>query len=771
VESDSSETREVPVVLVLNETEARKVLLADAVETVGSDLLPPDGTDDVSLQHPIANDQIGRLILGRANTILERLPRAYRRLTVQLPWPWLRTILPICAFVVGVFSNVLGPQGHIHAIVNPMMGLIAWNVIVVAIFAMLRRRTAPAHRAIANARQHDADRAAVPRERKPDTDDLEMPFLAKVLIVPFLKLWAGLVDLFEPIAHRISRTTIHVRVGGIYLSQYLRVCSHPITERIHYLLSLSAIVLAIGTITGMYLRAIVWDYTVVWHSTLIESPDMRLTIARLLFWPAALLFGQHFPSAQTMAEMATDRGAAGAVWIHVYAISALVYIVIPRSVLVYLAASGARASSNAVSVPVESMLRRINESILTREPTEEQGATESSETRKQYAWQRHVALEHFSLDVNATSVLSSLQAALIERDIKNTKTRRYFGDTVAFKRDWYHRWRSTVLAGFAASPDTRLATLHPAGSDALRSGIAHLAQSTNAFAPQLVALELAAFEAYWPLEGESKGSKLRRAFTRRAVIDNTVRREFDADTSHHLGLPLGFISVLRDELNSVNRSVSRFWWKLAIATGVGTALGALTFGIAAPFIGGLIGHAMGLAGAAAVNAGLAALGGGAVAAGGLGIAGGQVVIVGGGALLGIGLGSLGVMMNPASVLIQAVKIEVFLRTIVVRHPNAADVVEAVLRQLHESIERMTEEAKAARLHPKAATGQIADREKIIDILDSCFERCSAWAAEQKLVRSTGTGSGPSQSRVDGGTWRAIGGILVGRARRHSRPVR
>ena len=58
---------------------------------------------------------------------------------------------------------------------------------------------------------------------------------------------------------------------------------------------------------------------------------------------------------------------------------------------------------------------------------------------------------------------------------------------------------------------------------------------------------------------------------------------------------------------------------------------AVTGGLAAPAIGGLIGAAMGLYGAAATSAGLALLGGGAVAAGGLGMAGGTAFIIGGGA--------------------------------------------------------------------------------------------------------------------------------------------
>jgi len=65
---------------------------------------------------------------------------------------------------------------------------------------------------------------------------------------------------------------------------------------------------------------------------------------------------------------------------------------------------------------------------------------------------------------------------------------------------------------------------------------------------------------------------------------------------------------------------------VTLATVGGGALAVVTGGAAAPFVGGLVGGAMGLSGAAATSAGLAAIGGGAVAAGGAGMAGGAALV-------------------------------------------------------------------------------------------------------------------------------------------------
>lgn len=88
------------------------------------------------------------------------------------------------------------------------------------------------------------------------------------------------------------------------------------------------------------------------------------------------------------------------------------------------------------------------------------------------------------------------------------------------------------------------------------------------------------------------------------------------------------------ELRIVARQLRRqqvSWGRVAAVGAAGLGLGALTGGLAAPFVGASIAAASGLSGAAATSAGLAALGGGSLAAGGLGMAGGTMFVTGVGA--------------------------------------------------------------------------------------------------------------------------------------------
>ena len=167
---------------------------------------------------------------------------------------------------------------------------------------------------------------------------------------------------------------------------------------------------------------------------------------------------------------------------------------------------------------------------------------------------------------------------------------------------------------------------------------------------------------------------------------------------------------------------------------LGLAAGVLTLGIAAPFVGGLIGAAVGLHGAAAASAGLAAIGGGSLAAGGLGMVGGTAVLVGGGAIFGVGMGVGAASWTSGSsrsqLLLQCAKVEVFLREIVVgrhrRYTRAAEILEG-LRQEQRDLETETAKRRGA---DDATTEEIREREKAAEGLQWVITRTESWCKKR-----------------------------------------
>ncbi len=727
------------LVVTLREEEYRKALLVQTVVNVAPELVSQEAIKEAEFELK-GEDPPERSIIPISEVLLDHLPSAYRRLAMKpLPWPRLQWIVPLLAFLIGVLSNVLSPLGlekvldprrTIHVFVNPIVMLILWNITVVGCLMVFHRRSGAAR---SPDRTSSSQSTITSRRKERQAAELDLPFLAQIVLRPLLRLWAMFVD---PAAGEIVTTAAHARVAGLFLSRYFRVYRRPVIARVEAIVNLSAICLAAGAIAGMYIQAVVWDYSFFWKSTLVESPEARLIIAKILFWPAALILGQSFPNSEAVAAMAQGAGVPGAIWIHVFAITAMVYIFLPRLLLIYRSASEARKSSADRAITIDFICIREQE---TPRHSGSYRPGEFFERSGDETFQQTVTLDYFSLDANARSVMVSLQSAVIEQDIGNTRAGDFFGDSLTPKRTWYLEWLGLLKAGFANLPEAVRPALYPVESGSFHSALERLSQCSNPFARELIVLELASFEAYWPLTAGEKGwaQKVRDLTKSTPSISSELLARSLENASHQLGLPENKGSLLRSELHSVNRSLSGYWKNIAIIAGVGTVAGALTFGIAAPIIGGLIGHSMGLAGAAAVKAGLAAMGGGAIACGGMGVAGGTAVIFGGGALLGMGVGdSVAATMNPASVLIQAAKIEVFLRCVVAGHENAKQVVKDVLCQLQTSITSMDDELKSVHLNPDTEKERIAEREEIIKILGTCSKRCAVWAKERGLLSPT-----------------------------------
>jgi hypothetical protein len=88
-------------------------------------------------------------------------------------------------------------------------------------------------------------------------------------------------------------------------------------------------------IAGLYLRGIVWRYEAGWESTFLgpESVHVLLTV---LYGPAALLSGIGLPSISGVTALrwtGTAGGGGAASWIHLMALTAMLYIIVPRLIL------------------------------------------------------------------------------------------------------------------------------------------------------------------------------------------------------------------------------------------------------------------------------------------------------------------------------------------------------------------------------------------------------------------------------------------------------
>lgn len=673
----------------MTEDEAKQILLVRALEEEAPESVPPELRAEAWRAAGEAED-LGAWLLRRARFVLERLPEARRALAgLALPPAEIVVAFLAAASLLGLVSNGLSRGGRIHLLANPVTALLVWNFAVYAVaLAAWLWREAPAAGALA-----------------PPRGGLLHPLLG------ILTRWS--VRFARLRRRRVPDGAESARVRVRFAGEVASACAPLLRARCRALVHGAAIAFALGALAGITLQGVAFSYTVEWGSTLVESPAARASLVAALFLPARIVLGEGFPGTDALAEAALPEGAPAAVWFQVFGLTVLACVILPRALLALSALRQARALARAVTLPLDDPSFRAQ---AARPAAGVAGGLEKT------------VLSHFALDADACTVLASLQAALVTDDIGATKAGGAF-DTLARKKAWFERWRGLVARGFGTFPDAHRPAIVDLGAAGFAAAADHVRSDGNAFAADLVLLELAAFEAYWPLEPADVGWRERLGLS--PSLRRSVRSAALASASLRLGRPREAGEALRRDLGAAMRDLSGLWPKIAVGAAAGTAVGALTAGIAAPLAAPFVGKAVGAAGLMALKAGLAALGGHAVVAAGLGAAGGSVVVAGGGVLLGQGAAPAGLAggaaLTPASAILSSAKIEVFLRDIVGTRPAAAATVLPILAELQASVTRLREELPAYRLDPTRTSKEIQEREKVIGILERVAARTEDWA--------------------------------------------
>ncbi len=225
-------------------------------------------------------------------------------------WRWLLLALAaaLAALIVG---NVLGAS-RINLLAPPVLGLLAWNlaVYVLLLFAAGRGPSAWLARALEDARTRLSARGAA------------APLLAAR--ARFAAEWA-------------------VATRGV---QQARVAAT---------MHIAAALLALLVIASMYLFGLAFDYRAGWDSTWLDAEQVQRTLAAV-FAPATALSGIAVPGIDEIAKLRFAEGSAGeraARWIHLYAITLGLFVVLPRLLLGAWSAWRARRVAAQRALPLD----------------------------------------------------------------------------------------------------------------------------------------------------------------------------------------------------------------------------------------------------------------------------------------------------------------------------------------------------------------------------------------------------------------------------------
>lgn len=320
----------------MNENDARDLLLVQAFEQTANAAW---SAEDRRWANDAATRKLGEQaaadtwLLARARLAASRLRErnaTARGLNLAARWPdGLGWIVAAAALLVGIIGAGTGSDRFINLLAPPLLGLLAWNLAVYAGLVLMRLSASPTSGRSPFARLVALALALRQRSRLRHGD-------------------AGLAS-----------------VASHFANAWAAASANLTAARVAHSLHLAAALLACGAIIGLYLRGLVFEYRAGWASTFL-APEQVAALARLIFAPASLLAGIELPDAARLAAMRIPPGSGERAgdWIHLQAVTLVLFVIAPRLALAWLARRQAR--HHAMALPVAAQAASVDPTLRAR---------------------------------------------------------------------------------------------------------------------------------------------------------------------------------------------------------------------------------------------------------------------------------------------------------------------------------------------------------------------------------------------------------------------
>jgi hypothetical protein len=133
------------------------------------------------------------------------------------------------------------------------------------------------------------------------------------------------------------------------------VAGAVVAARLRAVLHLAAGALALGAIAGLYVSGIALEYRATWESTWLDAPAVQRYVDVVL-GPAARVLGRPVPEVAALHGPGLDGSAAP--WIHLWAATLALFVVVPRSALALSSAAVAAWRARRLQVPLDPVYAR-----------------------------------------------------------------------------------------------------------------------------------------------------------------------------------------------------------------------------------------------------------------------------------------------------------------------------------------------------------------------------------------------------------------------------
>ena len=315
--------------MALTEDAAAKIILIRSVEECDRDFF----SDSLLVDAFAAARKVGPglgWVKARAQFLFDHLSSAYQSVIhlATLPTP---LTLPLCliALVLGFATNLLGPAEKIHVVRNPVLLLVAWNLFVyLVLFLVLLAK--PRKRNLVSSSKPASAKQPMNNPRGSESEGrINIPRLAQFLM-------PGLWHFFHRVALGVGEKKKLADVASRFSVNWYAVAAPLVVARWEVMLHLGALFLATGAVTGMYFQGLFQGYQAIWSSTFITGESSVIAFVHALFGPSLLvsdLLGLGLASEIDVARLLSPQGDKAAAWIHLFAITVMITIVMPRAAL------------------------------------------------------------------------------------------------------------------------------------------------------------------------------------------------------------------------------------------------------------------------------------------------------------------------------------------------------------------------------------------------------------------------------------------------------
>jgi hypothetical protein len=312
----------------MDESDARRVLLAQAIETTDGEgrVLSVADRDQVDLQarqeamqrtDALSADEFVALraqhLLARVAVHHPQLAALQERRAWQTSLEW---VVPLAALVIGIATDAIGNPHRVDLVSLPLLGIVVWNLAIYAVLfaSMFRGGTKKSNRG----------------ERS----------------------WFGG---FGGIGRWGRNADASTQASARFHMDWFRATQSLHMARIARVLHLSAAAWALGVILSLLVRGLVVEYRVGWESTFL-GPQQVYEILRVVRVPALLVFPFDTFSVNDVAQMRfSDGGGAqfGAPWVWMYVALLITVVILPRLLLATWAAWKETLASRAIPLDLK----------------------------------------------------------------------------------------------------------------------------------------------------------------------------------------------------------------------------------------------------------------------------------------------------------------------------------------------------------------------------------------------------------------------------------